>query len=299
MFQVLTHDILPVFAMLALGFVMGRTGAATADEARVINRFAFLVLQPALIFPLIAGMELARFDPEALGTYALCEVVAFTTAYLLARRAFQREHLESWLLAMAVVFVNSLLYIWPISYLIYGEAAALPVTAIVAWDSAVSFSFFIVSMELMAGRHGGRTAARRVATNPILLAIFLGLCVNALGLAVPEPVLTAADFAGAGAAPLTLFALGVVLAGQALRPTATVIAISAMKLVGFPLLVWAAMALFVAESGWRDQFVLTAAGPSGAMAFALALLYGVRTDCIAPVIIWTSTLSLISLALLA
>ena len=35
------------------------------------------------------------------------------------------------------------------------------------------------------------------------------------------------------------------------------------------------------------------------MAFSLALLHGVRTDAIAPVIVWTSTLSLISLAWLA
>ena len=50
---------------------------------------------------------------------------------------------------------------------------------------------------------------------------------------------------------------------------------------------------------WHDLFTLTAAGPSGAMAFALALLHGVRTDAIAPVIIWTSVLSLLSLAWLA
>jgi len=35
------------------------------------------------------------------------------------------------------------------------------------------------------------------------------------------------------------------------------------------------------------------------MAFSLALLYGVRTDAIAQVIIWTSVLSLFSLAYLA
>jgi malonate transporter len=57
--------------------------------------------------------------------------------------------------------------------------------------------------------------------------------------------------------------------------------------------------VFAPDSGWRDLFVLNAAGPSGAMAFALALLYHVRTDCIAPVIVWTSVLSLFTLALLA
>ena len=47
------------------------------------------------------------------------------------------------------------------------------------------------------------------------------------------------------------------------------------------------------------MLVLSAAGPSGAMAFALAVLHGVRTDQIAPVIIWTSAISIISLAWLS
>lgn len=299
MIHVLTHDILPVFFMLALGFLMGRTGAASDGEARAINRIAFLVLQPALIFPLIAGLDFAAFDLRALGLYALCETLAFATAYTLARLAFGRGHLESWLLGMAAIFVNTLLYVWPISTLIYGDEAALAVTAIVAWDSTASFAFFIVSMELMAGHKGGSAAVRRLAANPVLIAIAAGLLVNIAALPVPDPVLTAADFAGAAAAPLTLFALGVILSGHALAPAPTVIAIAAMKLAGFPLLVWSAMALLAPESGRRDLFTLAAAGPSGAMAFALALLYGVRTDCIAPVIIWTSALSLISLALLA
>jgi hypothetical protein len=112
-------------------------------------------------------------------------------------------------------------------------------------------------------------------------------------------VLTAARFAGAAAAPLTLFALGVILSGHRLRPSATIATVSAIKLVLFPLAVFAGGALLFPGHGWTQQFTLTAAGPSGAMAFALALLYGVRTDAIAPVIIWTSTLSLLSLAALA
>lgn len=61
----------------------------------------------------------------------------------------------------------------------------------------------------------------------------------------------------------------------------------------------AALAVMSPGNDWAPLFVLNAAGPSGAMAFALALLYKVRTDAIAPVIIWTSVLSLFSLAWLA
>ncbi len=90
-----------------------------------------------------------------------------------------------------------------------------------------------------------------------------------------------------------------ILSQQNLRPTPVVAAISALKLVVFPALVFVALAAAGVSARWHDLFTLTAAGPSGAMAFALALLHGVRTDAIAPVIIWTSVLSLLSLAWLA
>jgi predicted permease len=200
---------------------------------------------------------------------------------------------------MAVIFVNSLLYIWPISYLIYGEQAALPITAIVALDASITFAFFIISMELMAGTGATGGAFKRITTNPVLIAIMLGVVLNAVAIPVPDPVITAAKFIGAGAAPLTLFALGVILSGHPITPQPVTIAIGALKLFAFPLIVWVAISTLSPGNAWQPLFVLNAAGPSGAMAFALAMLYNVRTDAIAPVIIWTSTLSLLSLAYLA
>jgi malonate transporter len=300
MLQVLTHDILPVFAMLALGFLLGRADRVQGEEAAALNRIAFLVLQPALILPLIAALDWQSFRLDALAVYATCQITVFTGTYLLTRHLFGCPRLEAWLLAMATIFVNSLLYIWPISFLIYGELAALPVTAIVAWDTGVTFAFFIITTDLMANpRAGPGPALRRLSVNPVLIAIGLGLVVNLAGLALPVPLATAFDFAGAAAPPLTLFALGVILSRQSLALSPLVASVSAIKLAVFPALVWAGLQLPAAPADWQALFVLTAAGPSGAMAFALALLYGVRTHAIAPVIIWTSGLSLATLAWLA
>ena len=299
MLHILTHNILPVFAVLALGFLMGRTGKTTEGEARAANRLAFMVFQPALIFPLIANLDFAAFDLLALAIYATAEVLAFGMGYFVARKIFGREHLESFLLGMAVIFINSLLYIWPISFLIYGEAAALPITALVAWDASVVFAFFIISMELMAGNKATGNAVKRVTINPVLISIVLGVIVNLTGIPVPKPLEIAFDFAGPAAAPLTLLALGIILSGSKLVPTPPVIGNASLKLLIFPALVWCDLAFVSPGNAWADLFVLNAAGPSGMMAFALAMLYGVRNDVIAPVIIWTSILSVFSLALLA
>ncbi|WP_417270444.1 AEC family transporter [Celeribacter sp.] len=301
MLHVLTHDILPVFSMLALGFVLGRLGKVSFDEARAVNRVAFIVLQPALIFPLIAALSIAEFDFRTMALYALCQAVLFVVSYLVALHVFKRDHLEAWLLGMTVIFVNSLLYILPISILIYGEGGgSLPIKAIVAWDTAFSFAFFIITTDVMAGGTSAVASLKRISLNPVLLAIVIGIVVNVANISVPVPLLTAMHFAGPAAAPLTLFALGVILSGHSLLPSPTVTAMSALKLFGFPLAVFAALTAFPAVTEqWHTLFILGAAGPSGAMAFSLAMLHGIRTDAIAPVIIWTSILSVVSLAVLA
>ncbi len=300
MLHVLTHNILPVFSMLALGFLLGRLGKVSRQEAAAVNRVAFLVLQPALIFPLINGLHWEEFRLDALGLYAFAQLLVFLLTFVIATRVFKRETPEAWLLSMATIFVNTLLYVWPISFLIYGAGAVLPITGIVAWDSAFSFAFFIVTTDLLMNREAtALQSLKRVASNPVLIAIILGAITNALGIATPEPVLTGMKFAGAAAAPLTLFALGVILSGHAMKPSGTILTVSAIKLLVFPLIVWMLLGLGTRPQEWSDLVLLTSAGPSGAMAFALAMLHGVRTDQIAPVIIWTSVLSLISLAVLA
>lgn len=291
---------MPVFAMLALGLFLGSTGKITRTEAVGVNKIAFLVLQPALIFQLVQGLQWSEFRVGAIALYAACQVFTFTLTYLIAHRLLNREPIEAWLLAMATILVNTLLYVWPISLLIYGEAASLPVSAIVAWDTAIVFSLLIVITDLMANKKALPVQAiRRLCTNPVLIAITLGMLSNALEIPMPEPVLTATQFAGAAAAPLILFALGVILSGHVLIPSSTIIFVSAIKLAVFPTIIWAALQFGQRPSAWNSQLVLTAAGPSGAMAFSLAVLHGVRTDQIAPVIVWTSVLSLLSLAWLA
>ncbi|MGR3513738.1 MAG: AEC family transporter [Paracoccaceae bacterium] len=299
MLHVLTHNILPVFAMLALGYAMGRTGTARQEEARALNRIAFLVLQPPLIFMLLTGLDLEAVRFDAIGIYAAVEAIAFTVAFALACFAFRCETGEAFLLGMCVVFVNSLLYIWPISTLIYGEVGARPISAIVALDASVSFAFFIIGIEIIKGKAGASAALSKLALNPVLITILAALLLNVAQVPIAEPIETAARFAGAAAAPLTLFALGVVLSAAPLTPTAPVVAISALKLAVFPLLVWLGFLVASPDNPWQAPFLLSAGGPSGAMAFSLALLHGVRTDRIAPVIIWTSVLSLGTLAWLA
>ena len=159
---------------------------------------------------------------------------------------------------------------------------------------------FIITTDLLANKgQSFRNSALRLLKNPVLSTIFLGISTNLLGLSASEPLRVACQFAGAAAAPLTLFALGVILSGHSLIPNTKSAAVSAIKLVVLPAAILITLSLGERPIIWDEMVLLNAAGPSGAMAFALATLYKVRTDAISPVIIWTSILSLFSLAWLA
>ncbi len=300
MLQVLTNNILPVFSMLALGFICGRVQLISRTEATTLNRIAFLILQPALIFPLISNANIDLFYFNAIFIYGLCQIIVFLITFLICIFVLNLETIESWLLAMCTIFVNGLLYIWPISELIYGIDNNYPITALVIWDASIVFAFFIISTEFLSNKNlKFKPIMMKLIKNPVLIAICLGMIANIANFSTPNPILYAMKFSGAAAAPLTLLALGVILSFHKFTPSRSVFIVVMIKLLLLPIVVWAVLKIGTRPDAWNDLTILNSAGPSGAMAFALALLHKVNTDKIAPVIVWTSILSLISLAYLA
>ena len=113
------------------------------------------------------------------------------------------------------------------------------------------------------------------------------------------PVKTALEFLSAGTAAITLFALGVILTAHSLAPRKTICLVSAIKLFGLTALVALLMLSGEWSTHWSQLLILNAAGPPGATAFSIAMLYGDNIARIALVIIWTSLISVLTFAWLA
>ncbi len=302
MFSVLIDPILPVFAILFIGFVAGRMRWTSDADARVLNRFAMAVLLPIFIFRALALAPLAAFEVGPLLLYALVEALLYFAGYQVARHVFGRGPRESLLLGFCCIFANNAYYVLPLSQLLYDEASTLPITSIIILDATFAFGCTMVALDVMEGRDAGASAGKaalRIAKLPIVWALGLGAVFGLGLLPLPAPIETFATFVGQAASPVALFAMGVILAATQLRPTALTAFVGTMKIAVFPLAIWATLTAFSDASPSTDMFVLGSAGPSGVMAFSLALLYGVRTDAIMQVIVWTSVLTLGTLAWLA
>lgn len=297
---VLADPILPVFGIIAVGYAMGKTGRTSIEEARLINRIALTVFLPALLFDLLANAPMHEFNMASVVLYISVQGCIFTIGFLLASRIFHRPADESVLLAFCGIFANNAFYVLPISLLLYGQSGVLPITTVLTMDTTVTFAGVMIALQLIKlGRVAPLQVVATLGKTPLLYAIAMGVVFSLARIEIPGPVQTFLDFNGVAAAPVALYALGVVMSATRFRIDRSIVTFTLIKLLLFPAFIWAGLVVFGLMEGDGGLFLLGSAGPAGTMAFSLALLHGVRTDTIVMIMILTSILTLFTLAALA
>jgi predicted permease len=300
MLATLADPILPIFAVLALGYGFHRSGLFGVVAAQAINKFVFFVATPALLFSIISGAPLAQFDLRALGIYFAAQMFVYAGTYLFMYRGLGYEQGEALLLGMTAAFVNHVFFVLPIAERLYGATAAQPIAGIVLVDTGLVFCGTVLAVDLMKAKEPSPLkVAGLLARNPFLIASALGILAWAARPVMPQGLFTYAEFAGGAAAPTSLFALGIILASKPIRPIglATWSVVTA-KIVLHPALVFALASLVELSPGWGDMALLVAAGPCGAMPFVIALQYGIRTETIAKAVLISTLLALLTLSVL-
>ena len=302
MLDQLLNGVLPVFGIGAVGYFLGLRGTFDFNLAMALNKFVMFVAMPALGFQLLANAPLGEFNLAMLGGYFVTELLMYATGFLIARHIFKSDVMEAALLGLAIALTNHILFVLPIAITLFGEAAVTSIVAIISMDGMLIFSGSLILMDVLATKDAslGHTITK-IARNPPLVAMALGLAIGLLGLTVPTGIDVFMGFLGGSASPVLLFALGIILSQKASvsRPMLPVV-ITGVKLVVHPALAWAifAGALNLAPE-IRNPAMMVAAAPCGVMAFMLALNYGVRVDAIARAILYSSIGSLVTVTLAA
>lgn len=300
MLATLADPILPIFAVLALGYGLHRSGLFDVPVAQAINKFVFFVATPALVFSIISEAPIAHLDLRALGLYFAAQLVVYGGTFLIMHRGLGLEKGEALLLGMTAVFVNHVFFVLPIAERVYGAAATQPIAGIVLVDVGLVFCGTVLAVDLMQTKNPSpRKVAGLLARNPFVIASALGILVWVARPVMPQGLFTYAAFAGGAAAPASLFALGIMLANNPMRPIGVATwSVVAAKIVLHPALVFALAGFVSLSPSWGDMTLLVAAGPCGAMPFVIALQYGIRTKTIAKAVLVSTLFSLLTLSVL-
>ena len=303
MIDVFFDAVLPVFAVVAVGFAFGRGGLFDFPAALALNRFVFYVALPLLLFRLIATSPFERFEWLLVLGFLLAELIVYALGFVVARYIFGRSWSESLLLGMSVAFANQVFFVLPIARQLYGDAGAVPVVAVSTFDVVVLLVGTIIILD--ANREQTRSVSpsqlvRLFARNPPIIGISAGVIASLVGLPVTNGLDFFARFVGETAAPCSLFALGLIFAVQRDEESIAVpVAMSGLKLLGMPIVAWVLVSgVFQVSPEWSTPAMLVAAGPAGAMPFVLALQYEIPVPAIARTILISTLGSLVTVTVM-
>lgn len=271
--------VLPVFGMIVLGYGLAKAGLFDAASGRGISRFVFNVAIPALLFRTVATVEAQAAAPWGLWLAFFGGLAITWVAAGVASRFFTGLSVSGGAAAsMAAGFGNLALLGTPLALSHFGQQAALPLGMILSIHAPILWFTAMLHREL--ARHSGSFSLARtarelfvsLAANAIVLALIGGSLWRLTGVGLHPVIDRMLEMLAAASIPTALFALGVSLAGYALRGAwSGMMALIGLKMVLMPVLVFVAVHhLADLPPLWEKVAILFAAMPTGANAFLFA-----------------------------
>jgi hypothetical protein len=296
--------ILPLFGIMAAGYLAGRHRVLGEESSAALSRFVFVVALPALIFISLARLPVADFfEWPFLGALGGGMLAVFCLSLLAARFAFPDSLTAHSLHALTAMYSSTGYVGLPVVLMIFGDTALVPGIIGTVITGALFLPLGIVLAEIDKGR-AKRTVALAplldVLRTPVLLATMAGLAVSAAGIAVPKPIAAFCEILGEAFIPCALFAAGLFVAGCSVKGEAREIGwLVCVKLLLHPLITWwLAYRVFKLEGALPAIAVIQAALPCGAPVFVLAQQYKTFMTRSSAVIMVSTALSAFTLSAL-
>ena len=250
----------PLFAITALGYLVGRRMKPDLSQANKLNMDVFV---PALVFAALANkaFDISAFLPLVVAV-SLIVLGSGLVAWALARALGMQPKT----LVPPIMFNNCGNLGLPLAVLTFGETALAPMVVMFMVSNLVHFSFGAWLLD-------HRVRLLTVWKVPSVLATCLGLSVSLSQFEVWPPLLIAIRMLGEISIPLMLFGLGVRLADSRISAVGIgVFGALARPLIGLAL-AWAVLQLI--ELPAREQALLLVFGalPPAVLNFMFAERY--------------------------
>jgi malonate transporter len=298
--------ILPVFGLIALGFICARTNFISSAAGQGLSQVVFNLAMPALLFRTVAVIDQQNLSPWPLWV-ALFGGIAFvwlvTTFIARMTKLIDAAPASA---AMGACFGNIAMLGLPLALAHFGDRAALPVSLILSIHAPILWLAAVIQIEASGqGRLPSpftviRQLALQLIRNPIVLALLAGSLWRATNLGlhpVPDRFL---ELLGEAGIPTALVALGLSLAGYSLKGQwRGILTMMTLKMLLLPLAVWLIARYVVGlDPFWTEIALVLAAMPTGANAYLFAQRYATGAASVSGAIAMGTALSLLSLSAL-
>jgi malate permease and related proteins len=277
--------VLPVFAIIALGFIIGKFRKFNVQP--LIDLVVYIAA-PCLIITSVTSSNISMTD---FLTVALSALGIITILALIVFVALKKRKSDKTGLFLPVVIGNSGYLGYPIALLAYGVDG---LSRAVIFDMMNSLFLFSIGIYLLQRKNGWKEAFKI----PLIYAVVLGLIFNLFNITIPAVVFKPIEMIGSISIPLALLVLGYKLTEVKLTSFKTALIASLTRIVGGFLIGLMIVFLFSITGIVRNVILIQAAMPSAIMSMILTAKYKKDANLAASIVFLTTVISVITLPLI-
>jgi len=295
--QILENVIVPVFLIIAIGFIIQRF---TLLETRSISDIILFAFTPCLVFTEIVQSSLGSliWAKIAFTTVAIALVMMSISWSIGKALGLSPKSMSAFILATALVNTGN--YGLPVNLLAFGQTGLELAVVYFVVSSLLTYTLgvFIASH----GTNGLKASLRSVARLPHIYAVLAAFAMKLLGVGIPAPVWQPLNLMGQATVPAMLVVLGMELAQPALKSDSVrwrlVSLSSALKLL-FPVIPILLLSNIIGLEGLaRNVTLVQACMPTAVLAVIFTVKFQGDSQFVTKVIVVTTLASIVTLTLL-
>jgi len=271
--------LVPVFAVICLGFILRRTGFLDEGFWPQAERMIYYILFPPLLITSILGAPMNGEGILLMGLAMALGVLAVAAILALARplltRVFRLDGPAFTSVLQGSIRPNTFVGLATAQALLGDQGLALAAVAILALVPLVNFlSVLALSLHGAKKKSGLTPLLAELGKNPLLLSVLVGFGLNVSDLPLPEVLVEFLRLVSRAALPLGLLAVGAGLRSRGLMDGFGLGLSLAMKLLALPAATLALLLLFEVDGPARDAAMIFSIIPCAPSAYILARQLG-------------------------
>ena len=294
MFLILIRQILQMFLLAGIGFLLFRCGKITREGSRTIGNILIYVSLPAVI---INGFLVERTAEHVYGLLwsAAASFVLLLVSVLVSHFVFRKDPVG----AFASSFSNPGFFGIPLVIAALGEGAVFYAAPFIALLNIGQWTYGVSRLNGQPVLQG--LQPKKLIRAPFVIALLAGVALFALQLPLPEIISGGLRTVAGLNTPLAMFTVGIYLAqtdipGMLKRKSLGLI--SAVRLLAIPLI--ALLLLWLLPESMQEMrtvLLICAACPVGSNVAVYAQLYGKDYPYAVETVVLSTVLSLASIPL--
>ncbi len=294
--------VLPVFILILIGYVCGRSGKLGQNASTELNRFVVWLALPAQLFNFAANSTWhSLWQPGFILAFGIsCLLVYFITFFISWYRT--PDLAIASFAGLSASYSNTGYMGIPLCILALGQdgfAPALISTFIVFGMFALATVFIEIGTLAHKKSHEiAWSVIKSLCSNPLLVAPVAGLLWSSSNLPIYDPLQQTISFLAAAASPCALVSIGLFLIQKRKSERYDAWGLSFAKLIIQPVIAWViAGPILDLPTLWVNAAVILSALPTGTGPFMLAQYYNADGRTISRVVLLTTVGSLLTLSL--